>query len=98
MGDPGGTTLQDPVRGVMNPAGLYGADNGWDLPGYPDADWQDVTLPDSWPARGVPPGIGWYRTSFSLRLPPRQLRPGRRADRRAGPRRGHRRLPARSST
>ena len=69
MGDPGGTTLQDPVRGVMNPAGLYGSDNGWDLPGYPDQDWQSVTLPDSWPARGVPPGIGWYRTSFSLNLP-----------------------------
>jgi beta-galactosidase GanA len=68
MGDPGGTTLQDPVRGVMNAAGLYGSDNGWDLPGYPDQDWQDVTLPDSWPARGVPPGIGWYRTSFSLNL------------------------------
>ena len=69
MGDPGGTTLQDPVRGVMNPAGLYGSDNGWDLPGYPDQDWQSVTLPDSWSARGVPPGIGWYRTSFSLNLP-----------------------------
>jgi len=68
MGDPGGTTLQDPVRGVMNAAGLYGSDNGWDLPGYPDQDWQDVTLPDSWSARGVPPGIGWYRTSFSLNL------------------------------
>jgi hypothetical protein len=69
MGDPGGTTLQDPVRGVMNPAGLYGSDNGWDLPGYPDQDWQGVTLPDSWSSRGVPPGIGWYRTSFSLNLP-----------------------------
>jgi len=69
MGDPGGTTLQDPVRGVMNPAGLYGSDNGWDLTGYPDQDWQRVTLPDSWAARGVPPGIGWYRTSFSLSLP-----------------------------
>jgi beta-galactosidase GanA len=69
MGDPGGTTVADPVRGVMNAAGLYGSDNGWDLPGYPDQDWQDVTLPDSWPARGVPPGIGWYRTSFSLNLP-----------------------------
>ena len=41
-----------PVRGVMNEAGLSGADNGWDLPGYPDEDWQDVTLPDSWSARG----------------------------------------------
>ncbi|MGH3397052.1 MAG: beta galactosidase jelly roll domain-containing protein, partial [Streptosporangiaceae bacterium] len=69
MGDPGGTTLQDPVRGVMNPAGLYGADRGWDLSGYPDQDWQDVTLPDNWASRGVPPGIGWYRTSFSLSLP-----------------------------
>jgi beta-galactosidase GanA len=75
MGDPGGTTLQDPVRGVMNAAGLYGADNGWDLPGYPDQDWQNVTLPDSWPARGVPPGIGWYRTSFSLNLPGRSYVP-----------------------
>jgi len=71
MGDPGGSTLQDPVRGVMNAAGLFGADNGWDLTGYPDQDWQDVTLPDSWSARGVPAGIGWYRTNFSLNLPPR---------------------------
>jgi beta-galactosidase GanA len=69
MGDPGGSTLQDTVRGVMNPSGLFGADNGWDLPGYPDASWEDVTLPDSWSARGVPAGIGWYRTTFSLNLP-----------------------------
>jgi beta-galactosidase GanA len=69
MGAPGGSTLQDPVRGVMNEAGLAGSDNGWDLAGYPDSDWQDVTLPDSWSARGVPAGIGWYRTSFSLHLP-----------------------------
>jgi len=69
MGDPGGTTLQDPVRGVMNAAGLAGSDNGWDLPGYPDQDWQNVSLPDNWASRGVPPGIGWYRTSFSLGLP-----------------------------
>ncbi len=68
MGDPGGTTLQDPVRGVMNAAGLAGSDNGWDLPGYPDQDWQNVSLPDNWASRGVPPGIGWYRTSFSLGL------------------------------
>jgi beta-galactosidase GanA len=69
MGDPGGSTLQDPVRGVMNEAGLAGSDNGWDLTGYPDRNWQDVTLPDSWSARGVPAGIGWYRTAFSLHLP-----------------------------
>ena len=69
MGDPGGSTLQDPVRGVMNEAGLAGSDNGWDLTGYPDGNWQDVTLPDGWSARGVPAGIGWYRTTFSLHLP-----------------------------
>ncbi|HUN31662.1 MAG TPA: beta-galactosidase [Trebonia sp.] len=69
MGSPGGSTLQDPVRGIMNSAGLFGSDNGWDLPGYPDASWQNVTLPDNWSARGVPAGIGWYRTTFSLHLP-----------------------------
>jgi beta-galactosidase GanA len=69
MGSPGGSTLQDPVRGVMNAAGLSGSDNGWNLPGYPDGNWQDVTLPDSWSSRGVPAGTGWYRTTFSLHLP-----------------------------
>jgi beta-galactosidase GanA len=68
MGNQGGTTLQDPVRGPLNAAGLYGTNNGWDLPGYPDRDWQSVSLPDSWQARGVPPGIGWYRASFGLHL------------------------------
>ncbi|HEX4257004.1 MAG TPA: beta galactosidase jelly roll domain-containing protein, partial [Streptosporangiaceae bacterium] len=57
MGDPGGTTLQDPVRGVMNATGLFGTDHGWDLPGYPDQSWQPVSLPDSWSARGVPAGV-----------------------------------------
>jgi hypothetical protein len=75
MGSPGGSTLQDPVRGVMNASGLFGTGNGWDLPGFPDQNWQQVTLPDSWAARGVPPGIGWYRTGFSLNLPPRSYVP-----------------------
>ncbi|HWG02888.1 MAG TPA: beta-galactosidase [Trebonia sp.] len=69
MGDPGGSTLQDPVRGIMNATGLFGSDNGWDLPGYPDASWTNVSLPDNWSARGAPAGIGWYRTTFSLHLP-----------------------------
>jgi beta-galactosidase GanA len=68
-------SLQDPVRGIMNAAGLYGSDNGWDLPGYPDSDWTSVTLPDSWAARGVPAGVGWYRTTFTLNLPPNQYVP-----------------------
>jgi beta-galactosidase GanA len=71
MGSPGGSTLQDPVRGVMNATGLFGTGNGWDLPGYPDQNWQQVTLPDNWSARGVPPGVGWYRTQFDLNLPQR---------------------------
>jgi len=69
MGDPGGTTLQDPVRGIMNATGLYGTDHGWDLPGCPDQGWSSVSLPDRWSARGVPAGVGWYRTSFALNLP-----------------------------
>ena len=69
MGNKGGTTLQDPVRGVMNPAGLYGSNHGWDLPGYLDQNWQQVSLPDTWSSRGIPPGIGWYRTNFSLSMP-----------------------------
>ncbi|MBO0804726.1 MAG: beta-galactosidase [Nocardiopsaceae bacterium] len=70
MGTPGGSTLTDPVRGIMNGSGLFGSDHGWDLPGYPDQSWQNVSLPDSWSARNVPPGVGWYRSSFSLNLPP----------------------------
>jgi beta-galactosidase GanA len=65
----GGSSLQDPVRGPLNPTGLYGTNHGWDLPGYPDGDWQAVSLPDSWATRGLPPGIGWYRTTFNLDLP-----------------------------
>jgi beta-galactosidase GanA len=66
MGAKGGTSLQDPVRGVMNETGLFGTNNGWHLPGYPDGGWQPVSLPDSWAARGVPAGVGWYRARFSL--------------------------------
>jgi hypothetical protein len=54
----------------MNATGLYGTGQGWNLPGYPDLGWQHVSLPDSWPSRGIPAGVGWYRTNFSLSLPP----------------------------
>jgi beta-galactosidase GanA len=69
QGAQGGENLQDPVRGAMNATGLYGTNRGWDLPGYPDGNWQPVSLPDSWASRGLPPGIGWYRTTFNLNLP-----------------------------
>jgi beta-galactosidase GanA len=65
----GGSSTLDTVRGIMNGAGLYGSDHGWSLPGYPDGLWTPVTLPDSWASRGVPPGVGWYRTTFNLNLP-----------------------------
>ncbi len=75
QGAQGGETLQDPVRGPLNATGLYGTDHGWDLPGYPDGDWEHVSLPDSWAARGLPPGIGWYRTTFTLGVPSDQSVP-----------------------
>jgi beta-galactosidase GanA len=68
-GNQGGEQLQDPVRGPLNATGLYGTNHGWSLPGYPDADWRSVSLPDDWSARGVPEGVGWYRTTFSLHVP-----------------------------
>jgi beta-galactosidase GanA len=64
----GGTANSDTVRGPMNVGGLYGTDNGWDLPGYPTSSWQSVSLPDSWSSRSLPPGIGWYDTTFNLSL------------------------------
>ncbi|MFZ0382496.1 MAG: beta galactosidase jelly roll domain-containing protein [Solirubrobacteraceae bacterium] len=69
MGADAGQAERDPVRGPTNPAGLGESNAGWALPGYPDASWTSVSLPDSWGARNVPPGVGWYRTTFSLHIP-----------------------------
>lgn len=65
----GGLATADPVRGPFDTGGLYGQLHGWTLPGYPDGGWAEVTLPDTWASRGLPPGIGWYRTTFELHLP-----------------------------
>ncbi|WP_406071081.1 beta-galactosidase [Streptomyces sp. NBC_01020] len=62
----GGENLVDPVRGPLNTGGLYGERQGMHLPGYPDAEWPDVSLPDT---RKGAPGVSWYRTGFDLRLP-----------------------------
>lgn len=69
QGNRGGENLTDPVRGVMNAGGLYGENNGWALPNYPDQSWTQVSLPDSWAQRGLPEGVSWYRTSFNLDFP-----------------------------
>jgi beta-galactosidase len=68
QGARGGQTPIDPVRGPMNNGGLYGERAGWSLPGYPDGDWQAVTLPHSDPA----PGVAWYRTQAQLDVAPGQ--------------------------
>ncbi len=66
----GGEDTADPTRGQFNNGGLYGERAGWYLPDYDDGAWTLLTLPDHWQARGVPAGVGWYRTGFDLRLPP----------------------------
>ena len=65
QGNLGGENLADPTRGPMNNGGLYGERAGWYLPGFPDGRWAATTLP----ARQSTPGVTWYRTTFSLRLP-----------------------------
>jgi beta-galactosidase len=65
QGNRGGETPIDLVRGPFNNGGLYGERMGWSLPGYPDRDWQSVTLPDHLSQ----PGVTWYRTTFRLHIP-----------------------------
>ena len=69
QGNLGGEKLWDPARGPLNNGGLYGERFGWYLPFFNDVHWQQVSLPDSWAARQLPVGVGWYRTSFNLDLP-----------------------------
>ena len=69
QGDKGGENIASPARGPFNTGGLYGERNGWYLPSYNAASWKAVTLPNRWSASGVPAGVGWYRTSFTLNLP-----------------------------
>jgi beta-galactosidase len=65
----GGEHPPSMLRGPMNTGGLFGERKGWYLPRFNDRLWHRVRLPDSWSADHVPPGVGWYRTSFRLRLP-----------------------------
>ncbi|WP_420711693.1 beta-galactosidase [Streptomyces sp. NRRL F-5123] len=61
----GGEDLLDTARGPLNNGGLYGERAGWSLPGYPDASWNDVSLP----ATDTHAGVSWYRTDVALDLP-----------------------------
>jgi beta-galactosidase len=69
QGAQGGEGTTDDVRGGLNASGLFGERNGWYLPGYDDSRWTKVHLPDSWSARGLQAGVGWYRTHFTLNIP-----------------------------
>jgi beta-galactosidase GanA len=55
----------DPVRGPLSTGGLYGERAGWMLPGHSTAGWKPVTLP----ATDTTPGVSWYTTDVTLRLP-----------------------------
>ncbi|MCI3244231.1 beta-galactosidase [Streptomyces spinosisporus] len=61
----GGEDLQDTVRGPLSTGGLYGERAGWSLPGYPDSNWKQVSLPTT-DSRA---GVSWYRTDAHLDLP-----------------------------
>lgn len=61
----GGEDTVDMVRGPLNTGGLYGERAGYMLPGYPTTTWQPVTLP----ATDTTPGVSWYNTDVTLRLP-----------------------------
>jgi beta-galactosidase len=65
----GGEHPPSMLRGPLNNGGLFGERTGWSLPGFDDSSWKAVALPDRWAARNVAPGVGWYRTNFSLNLP-----------------------------
>ncbi|HET9168025.1 MAG TPA: beta galactosidase jelly roll domain-containing protein, partial [Actinospica sp.] len=70
QGDLGGEHPVDRLHGPLNNGGLFGERMGWYEPGYRlGAAWQPVSLPDRWSARHVPPGVGWYHTTFRLNLP-----------------------------
>lgn len=65
QGARGGEQPVDTVRGPLNTGGLYGERAGYMLPGYPTKGWQNVKLP----ATDTTPGVSWYTTDVSLRLP-----------------------------
>ena len=65
QGNLGGEDIPDPARGPFNNGGLYGEREGWHLPGFPDSDWEETSVP----APDAAPGTSWYRTTFRLSVP-----------------------------
>ncbi|KAF7303052.1 Beta-galactosidase [Mycena kentingensis (nom. inval.)] len=60
-----GEHAPDMTRKIFNEGGLFGERKGWHLPLYDDSAWELRT-----PAQGLSgPGIGFFRTTFTLALP-----------------------------
>ncbi|KAG6916276.1 hypothetical protein DXG01_007562 [Tephrocybe rancida] len=64
-GNLGGEDVPDKSRKILNEGGLYAERKGWHLPGFNDAEWETRT-----PFEGLTkPGVGFFRTTFTLDLP-----------------------------
>lgn len=61
-----GEAEPDPVRGPLNNGGLFGEREGWHLPDFDDADWEQAELPRADRRQGVT----WYRNRFRLQVDP----------------------------
>ncbi|CAE6444221.1 unnamed protein product [Rhizoctonia solani] len=68
QGKEGGYTgYKDKLRGVQNEGGLYGERQGWHLPGFDDSNWTKSDISNGLPNNQA--GVGWFRTTFSLKIP-----------------------------
>ncbi|KAG6828113.1 hypothetical protein H0H92_009165 [Tricholoma furcatifolium] len=60
-----GENFPDKTRKILNEGGLYAERMGWHLPGFDDSQWEFRT-----PFQGLSePGVGFFRTTFTLNLP-----------------------------
>jgi len=65
VGNAGGESNIDPIRGPYAEGGLHGERLGWHLPGFNDASWNS-SLPETGLSEA---GATWYRTVVPLNIP-----------------------------
>ncbi|KAI8137249.1 glycoside hydrolase superfamily [Fennellomyces sp. T-0311] len=65
QGNLGGEDLVDPVRGPCNEGGLYGVRMRWHLTGFPDDNWETVSILESKNRTRA----SWYHTTFDVNVP-----------------------------
>ena len=60
--------LAEVRRNLSRFADLPADDDGWQAPGFDDADWTDIPVPSGWEAVGWSgmDGVAWYRATFAL--------------------------------